>query len=372
LWHWTAIVIAVALLGGPMNPVAALAVVVATLVLSWLTKRGIEDPVRRAPGVLRRSGPTFALTAAGIAVMLVLTVVPLRLAHEHADRYEAGVAPEIADTAGCFGAYALRNDCADPYAVGAGVDPLATQFGYLSRRADPAHCTQETVEGQQEVRCRTDGTGPRVVLLGDSHAEHLIEPMLRVAEREGWRLAVRTRGGCSGLEDPDAGPAAVSRRCAEWEEEVRREVVSDPGIDLVVVSLRPVTKKAATDFAAERLAEFAENGRRVVLIRDVPGTEFANVPGRTAETGPECVAESPGRDDPCSYPDRSRPDWAVDAAVRAGAALIDTHEVLCPEGVCHVVIGDTIVYGDSNHLAVPFAKTLAPWLADRLRPLAVG
>ncbi|MDQ0615459.1 peptidoglycan/LPS O-acetylase OafA/YrhL [Microbacterium sp. W4I4] len=370
LWHWPAIIVATSLSGGPLTVPAAVIVVVVTIVLAALTKRYIEDPVRRAPGILSRPAPTLVLTAAGVAILLALTVVPLRAAHAHAEAYEHRVATQIADTDGCFGAYALMNGCAHPFSA-QGTDPLATQVGYLSRMPDPKHCTAEDVAGRQEVRCHVEGDGPRVAFIGDSHAEHLVEPMLLVAERDGWDLVVRTRGGCSALEDPDdIGGAGHSRRCEAWGREVHEELLADDRIDAVVFSLRPTTKKPSTAFASDRMAHLIASGRRVGLIRDVPGTEDEKGVGAPARTGPECVTGSPGRDDPCVRVDAAGRDWAWDAAVQAGATVIDTHELLCPGGVCHVVIGGTIVYGDSNHLAVPFAKTLAPWLATRLRPLA--
>ena len=52
-----------------------------------------------------------------------------------------------------------------------------------------------------------------------------------------------------------------------------------------------------------------------------------------------------------------------------GVKLVDPRKVLCPDRRCPSVIGNVIVYRDTYHLSATFAKTLAPWLYERLPDL---
>jgi hypothetical protein len=46
--------------------------------------------------------------------------------------------------------------------------------------------------------------------------------------------------------------------------------------------------------------------------------------------------------------------------------FIDPTPVLCLEKTCPAVIGDALVYRNGAHLTPTYARTLAPWLGERL------
>jgi hypothetical protein len=60
------------------------------------------------------------------------------------------------------------------------------------------------------------------------------------------------------------------------------------------------------------------------------------------------------------------PDWLTSAANDLGIDVLDTHQMVCPEGTCHMITGDLVVYSDDNHLTGMFAKSLKGWLAREL------
>jgi hypothetical protein len=99
-------------------------------------------------------------------------------------------------------------------------------------------------------------------------------------------------------------------------------------------------------------------GKNVVLIRSMPGT--------AATPAPKCVELTRTDRDPCAWTPQDD-DWAMDAAIGAGAKVIDPWEVLCDEAGCHTVIGGTIVYFDDNHLTASFSRSMAPWFDKALR-----
>lgn len=372
LWHWPLIVTFTAVSGAAPSVPSMVLIAVATVVLAGLTKRFVEDPPRRGHGVFRRPRTVLWLTAGAMATILAASLTPLFVYQAQASAYEAAVAPASLDADGCFGAYALLNGCDSPYERTDSVDPLGTLVGYQQRTRDERYCTTTPVATMGEVTCTVPGSGPGIALVGDSHAEHLIEPMMLAAQSEGWSLEVRTRGMCSALEEEaKLVPSARSSRCIAWGDAVVAEFAADPDITTVVFSLRAASKRDHGAHAAEVMASLVAAGKRVVLIRDVPGTEHSTPMRGTPLTGPECVATTTG-DDPCAYVPAAWKDWSVTAAEQSGVPVVDTHDLLCEGGTCHVIIGGTIVYADSNHLAVPFARTLAPWLAAQLRPYVGG
>ena len=54
LWHWPLIILAPFALGGELNTDARIGILMLTLLVAWLSKRFVEDPLRAAPFLLRR------------------------------------------------------------------------------------------------------------------------------------------------------------------------------------------------------------------------------------------------------------------------------------------------------------------------------
>ena len=84
---------------------------------------------------------------------------------------------------------------------------------------------------------------------------------------------------------------------------------------------------------------------------------------------PQCVERAKDTADPCATPFPDYRDWLVDAGQRVGAQTIDLREILCSDEECHMVIGGTIAFADTNHLTGTFARTLAPWIAGEMESL---
>lgn len=57
------------------------------------------------------------------------------------------------------------------------------------------------------------GTGKTVVLLGDSHAQMLMAPMIEIAKSENWTLAVLVAYGCPWQDGIDRFTDFDKQRC---------------------------------------------------------------------------------------------------------------------------------------------------------------
>ncbi|WP_449283284.1 acyltransferase family protein [Leucobacter sp.] len=361
LWHWPLIVVATALLGRAPGWIWGAAIAVATLALAAATKYLVEDPVRRAPGMLSRRPATFSLMAASIAAILALTVTPVAVGNAQTAERQAAIASESADAESCFGAYAILNDCAEPYAVTGTVDPSATQDDVFWNTEEYSRdCSSQSFAGRAEVRCDVDrGSDTTVMLLGDSHMYSLYPGFAALAETREWNLGMRARSGCPGHGVVSTGSSAERQeRCASWSAEVQDEIAGDESIDTVVFTAYEINYEGTEAQAAELFAALRQAGKEILIVRDVPGME--------GEPAPACVEAAGGVPDPCASPLAFPETWVSTVGADTGIPMIDPREVLCDEELCHAVIGGTIVYQDTAHVAGTFARTLAPWLEQHL------
>lgn len=374
LWHWPIIVLAAAAIGRPLDPFLALAAGALTVVLAWATMRWVEQPVRRAPGLLARRLPTYAGAAAAMAAVIALALTPLGVLRAEDEAAAATIANLEQDASGCFGAYALLNDCDDPYALTDTVNPTLTQSGGFGLRSgDGEECDWATIADRSEMSCElgvpAEDATERLAFIGDSHADQYALPLALAAREHDWSVLVRTRGSCTplapvGVAAEDA-TASQAEACDRWTIDVLDEVVSDAEIDTVIVAGRYELQPDSTENAHEVMERLQDAGKSVIFIADLPGTAHEWGAPDTMESAPSCV-EREWQDDACAWTPAPHTDWAQTAAYEAGATIIDPSTLLCQEGRCHIVVGGTIVFADSHHISRAFARTLTGWFGDQI------
>ena len=377
LWHWPLIVAAPLVLGHGIGLASGAAILVLTVALAAATKVLVEDPVRRAPGILRRRAPAYAFMAVGVTVLVAVAPAQAAVQTAQTAALASRVDDLVADADGCFGAAAVTRGCADPYAVTDTVDPVfaaGDQWDYVAA-PDGFDCTEETylaAPARVGIGCRIAGDGPRIALVGDSHAFHLWDAFAENARREGWDVRMYVQSSCSGFESAasyertrSVDARRVMSTCFDWADAVWDELERTQP-DLVLLSSRAAARNIRVADVTEVLDPLRDRVPRVAVLDDTPGMP----PGTR---GPACVEASDRRDDPCASdkPERTDP---VNAAARAlGLPIITFDEILCRGGErCHAVIGGTVVYADRLHLTRTFARTLAPFLSTRVEEVLAG
>lgn len=231
-----------------------------------------------------------------------------------------------------------------------------------------------------EDKCTVgDATSPRkAVLLGDSHAYHLIPFMDRLGKDNRLAIHDMTFTMCAPIENNparagDPGFQSHARECREHGKQVMAYVLSEPDIRVVFMSavwdlyentgtgpgVRPtghgfMPGQIDTELAAT-VARLEAAGKRVVFLDEIPllppelencGSNRLYLPGRAA--------------DACTYPaasaiDRYRHIDAILSDMRARfprTATIHTYDVPCDATTCHAEIDGTGLYGhnDRGHL----------------------
>ncbi|MGI8945856.1 MAG: SGNH hydrolase domain-containing protein [Thermoleophilaceae bacterium] len=209
---------------------------------------------------------------------------------------------------------------------------------------------------------------PTVVLFGDSEAMQFWPPLLRIARDRGWRLVTRLRAGC--------GPTDIhfAFKCDRWREKTMRLIASRDRPQLVVVTGGVAYKviRRGRRLSSRASAKYLRRGytRTLRRLRRTTGARIAVVKDtpRSQRNIPTCVRRHPRKFSRCDFSPRQKTNRDFDrrAARRVkGAKLIDPTPIVCPNR-CPAVFGDTLAYRDDVHFTATFAKTLEPWLRERL------
>ncbi|MEP0548282.1 MAG: acyltransferase family protein [Rhodothermales bacterium] len=340
LWHWPVLVFAAGMLGH-LPLWQRLAFAAGSLVLAEASYRLVEDPVRHHRFLAERSGRGLAL-----AGMLTAFGVGLALGWGHLAGEAAGSPEQQAYAAAVL----------DRYGEGA----------------------EGCIGGMTEtdvIECEFgDESGPVVLLLGDSHADHWLPAMTLAAELEGWHLVTLTHSGCD-MVDTREWSDTLGRfhdECSIWRDKTVVRV-GELSPALVVVSSAATEDEYAdgtwseptTAFYRRVAAVSAEAGGRVVHLRDTPRPGFAL---------PACLSRKTWRGDgteACAFSRESPYAAAIEAQSAAarrveGVREVDLSEAVCPDEACEPVRDGVVTFRDDNHFTAAFAATLAPALADAL------
>ena len=214
-----------------------------------------------------------------------------------------------------------------------------------------------------------------VALIGDSHAMQWGPPLIRLAERRGWRLVTFLRMGCP-IADVKFEP-----NCDRWRDLALTQLADQrPGHIIVSTSIarrytlsvrgRSLSRRGSEKMlrrgmtrTLRRLAgmpSLVRRGQKVKLIRDQITAPFLP---------PKCLANHP--DDPgfCRFARHRKfgPGFDVAGATKLGLLpAIDPLQALCAPRWCYSARGNVVIYRDSDHLTATFARTLTDWLGRRI------
>jgi len=362
LWHWPMIFFAPAVLGRPLTWAIKLALIGAILLVSWLSKKLIEDTFRYRKGLVQSLPRTFVMgLCAMLAVALAGAGANLWLAHfpDHVRSTMDNSTKSF--PARCIGAGSMLSE---------GCPSLTPNFLFVTP-TDAAKSTWtrcNAVSPFDPVTCAfgadpADATA-RILLIGNSHAGQW-DPLLdTLGKRNGWTGTTMTAAGCYPLIGMkiDLGPDTDG--CARLGAQMLAEATSGK-YDLVIYSaaaVNPIVGRpdhwAAVEESQQRVFdELTRAGAKLLVIRDTPSNSV-NIP--------DCVASNLTDVAKCDYPDLTA-IASIDAmyAIASQSGLpnvwtVSVNDLLCKDKTCHAVIGGLITYHDDNHLSVDFANSLAP------------
>jgi peptidoglycan/LPS O-acetylase OafA/YrhL len=329
LWHWPIIVFWKMRVSPTLEAAEVVAVVVLSLLAAALSFRFVEEPFRR-PGMRRRPALGVNVTAAATLVLAAAAGGGLVAG---AERW-GGHPPEIRRIASYV-----------DYRADLEVHPCIIHAGTPGRdRAfDPATCLAD------------DPGRPTLLVMGDSHAEHLL-PAIEAAFPD---LNVQAAGatGCP----PTVGLKADGY-CPRVVRGALEEHVPEGGVDGVVLSAR----WEAADIPAlrETVAYLERHVDEVLILGPTPEYlgSFPAIVARALRRGEGDVARF-------LDPEVRALDRRMAALDWGGARYVSLYELICPDA-CRLFTEDGVPYlADYGHYTRAAAREIAADLAqtDALR-----
>jgi peptidoglycan/LPS O-acetylase OafA/YrhL len=346
LWHWPVILVIRELVTiGPLA-LAAITIGVATG-LAALSYELLEMPIRRSP---RLGRARWATVVAGVVVAALVAgaVVPPVL--------ESTRRPKLA-AAGKIGTGKALTGTQDRVKV------PDLDWAALADANGPSHtCPADDPQACVVVR----GSGPHILLVGDSHARMLVPVLTELAEEHDLTLSINAISGCPWqaklqmlYESPEKQAACIAARDTWYREAL-------PALHPDVVLLAGYTHADVAEYgktirrtggSSESLHELLMNttfetldritaeGSRALILRDILTVDFEPL---------DCLARATYVDQ-CSVPvPLERPvtdDFYATADVQSpDVYTFDINPVACPRApLCSAIIAGINVWRDFNH-----------------------
>ncbi len=399
LWHWPVLVLAPAVLGHPLGLGARLTAALLSAGLAWLTLRYLEDPLRFTPKIRHSAWRSLGLGALSTAIAVCVGLALLKVVPNPVGR--GAPASPVAVTVAPIpvGSPMVAYDAAVQQAFAQVQSAVATSATLqavpanlvppLSDAADEADaitldgCLLDFLGVEQPACVMGDTESPTTVaLVGDSHAAIWNPALRQVADSRRWRVETMAKEGCPLLDLPLTNPLLHREytECEQWRTQILDRLrAGHPR--LIVFSLwrvygSPDWPAGFKAYGAPWLAsltrmvrQLRDTGAQVLVLGPLPAPK-STVPVCISSHLDDAVACAPAR----STAVNGAGIAAEAAATTAGGGqYADLTDLFCTAQRCPVIIGNTLVYLDWNHMSVEYSRALAPVigaLADRTLALS--
>jgi hypothetical protein len=321
--------------------------------------------------------PTPVGRGAPAAAELTVTAAPPATG-SNSDAYDAAVRQAFAQVQAAVAA------SAELKAVPSNLDPpladaAAEQKAYLFNG-----CLRTPFQGGQPECATGDTASPTTVaLLGDSHAAMWTPAFQQVAEQRHWRLELLSKGACPPMDLPITNHL-FSRlvehfeHCEQWRGQIMARLRAEHPRLIVLSMWRGYGAGSGNGWLSgftsydsawiDSLTRFVQQlrgtGAQVLVLGPVPAPD-TSVPVCLSGHLDDATACSPPRSTAVNQPGIT----AESAATKAGGGrYADLTELFCTADRCPVIVGNTLVYFDWEHLTLEYSRLLAPVigaLADR-------
>lgn len=366
LWHWPVLVLTQIALNRPLQPYEAAFCVAAAFILAAVSLRFVERPFRR-PGRIPVSRRMVLATSAGTLGLF---------ASVGAAAYVTGGFSELASPRVRLAQAAI--DSVNPYRALCHNNEGTADLGPV------AQCTGGTR--------RTDGY--QLLLWGDSHADHLMPGLVRLAREQHFAVRQASVSGCGPLILTQDDIPLKDRACAAFHRAALEEAKQQPHLDAILLSVRwsstlqGLATRAAPDatgsvrhHAGMKLLD-AELEKLIAGIRQTVGPRPRIILlGSTPEFDvwpATCFARAyklNGDPTPCAVQSARDGQWGMLAdkvltkmAARDGIKLALPRTLFCQGSLCRTAMGGHILFRDDDH----FTNEGSAFATATLKPLFTG
>lgn len=379
LWHWPVLILAPFVFGRPVEPAGRLALVVISLGLAILTLHLVENPARFSRALrnsaLRSLTVGGAVTAVAVCAALVLLTLrpvptgsgtapaPATFSEPVTVAARVPTAPEILQAA--------VTASAQPAPVPANLTPALGDAPAAKPEVFVNGCVLSWRDVAQPDCVSGDPAAPTTVaLVGDSHAA-MWQPGLEPAALENhWRLVTMAKVTCPPMDLPITSPylGREFAECEQWRADILDRLAAQHP-QLVIVDM---ARRYGADFGftsydpawldglTRLVTRLARTGARVLVLGPVPDPHGSV---------PTCLSAHMADATDCAPARAAGLDGAgiaaETAAVQAGGGrYADLSAYFCTAERCPMVVGNTLVFRDDNHITGEYARQLTPVLAD--------
>ncbi|OBA79714.1 acyltransferase [Mycobacterium sp. 1164966.3] len=395
LWHWPVLLLMPPLLGTPANLPVRLTAIVISAGLAVLTMHLVENPGRYAAALRRSARASLAVAAAASATaacacVLLLAVVPVpvgrgpaaaaasitALAPTADPHAVAPVSPEEAAVRSAFAqARQALSAAAGLRAVPSNLEPSLDRAPSDKAAVFVNGCLRSWRDvGQNECATGDTASPATVALIGDSHAAMWDPALQQLAEQRHWRLETMTKVTCP-MQDLHIVSPYLGREyteCEQWRGQIMARLTAEHP-RLVVLSM---SRRYRRDFgfAAYDPAWSDSLNRTVAELRSLGATVLVLGPVADPQGSvPTCLSAHLDDAAACAAARSAAVNGDGIAAEQtatttAGGHYADLTDLFCTADRCPVIVGNTLVFRDDNHVTTQYAQLLAPVigaLADR-------
>ncbi|ORB90802.1 acyltransferase family protein [Mycobacterium persicum] len=393
LWHWPVLLLMPPLLGDSAGLPARLAATIVSAGLAVITLHLVENPGRFAAAFRRSARASLALAGAASAVAacasaVLLTAIPAPAGHGAAAP-EAKIAalPSAAASANAPSPReaAIRNLFAqvrDAVAAAADLRAVPTNLNppLAAAPGDKAPvfvngCLRSWREvGQRECASADTASATTIALVGDSHAAMWDPALQQAATQRHWRLETLGKVTCPLLDLPIVSPYLGRRytECEQWRAEILDRLRAErPRLVVLGMSRRyhadfsfASYDPAWIDALFRTVAQLRSNGSAVLVLGPV-ADPHSSVPTCLSAHLDDARGCAPLRS-VAANGDGIAAEQAATAA--AGGHYADLTDLFCSTERCPVIVGNTLVFRDDNHVTTEYSQLLTPVigaLADR-------
>ena len=391
LWHWPILIIAEPALGRELALTDGLVCLAATLFLSELSYRLVENPVRRNVSIR-------GLRAAALAVALVsLLGGTAVLARNNPPSITLGpdvTTPMLETTTTTVASPTTTLPVAPEMpGLGSALQPIVDAVKATGLPGNLTPSLQAAVTDQPEIysngcHVRFTPTAPKpgcsfgnvdsptvIGLYGDSHAAQWFPAFEKVAIKRNWKLNVYTKAGCPPAEIPVYNRilGRVYPECETWRENTLNAMVAD-GVKFAFVihfdrllsaeTRKPMWQKEWRDGMQGTLDALRTRGIMPILVEDTP------YPGQVI---PTCLSRNYTNVQLCSPTLKNAYRDDMFEMMRdfdmAGEHVVWVRHWFCTDASCPTIVGNLLVYRDDNHMTVTYASFVAPLLDSAIFPV---
>jgi len=328
LWHWPVLVIPEISLSRALRPHELVAGILLILLLSELTNRFIEEPLRYS------SLATKKIFLASLAATLLSVTL--------------GIAISASYTSSITSSSGFTFD----------IDEVRSK---PKNNLDGCHIHVGVTIAPKCEYGDTDSE-KTIVLYGDSHAAQWLPALDIIGRQYGVRIVSLTKSACPSAEViKELSSQYRVDDCQKFRDESISRIKRENPDAVIMTGMQPFT--APNSNISSR--DWWLKGEAIAYSRIKNQTKFpiylTDTPLPKVDI-PSCVAEAKGNE--C---DTSRP---VSPEVAPGLIAINPTPWLC-DSSCPAVIDEIVVYRDKSHLSVAMSEYLAPFLAKELKRIGV-